>query len=774
MQNDKKRVGLRVLLFSGISCLVIATLLGVGVYGWRLSKEIENRFSARRWRLPSKVYSDSFMLYPGQRINRHLLLSRLKRLYYRPTNHRPNQKGEMRSRGETIELFLNDLDLPWRKREGFPVTIIVSETQIVQISHRESGEPIPLLELEPEELMRFFGPDREERRLISIDQVPEHVKDAFLAAEDAAFYRHYGIDPRGILRALYINLKNRGIVQGGSTITQQLAKNYFLTPERTVGRKLKEMLIAIVMEVMYEKNEILEIYLNEIYLGQKGSVSINGLGEASYFYFAKPVSELSLEEGAVIAGLVKAPNHYSPYVDKARCRNRRNSILKIMLRHKWISSQACESAQKAPVSPAGFRAYGKKAPYFMDYLTVQLQEIYPRDALSSLGLCIYTTLDTQIQRSAETALSDGLARIETKYPSLKRKDPEKPLQGAVIVMQPKTGHILAMVGGRDYSISQFNRASQAKRQPGSAFKPFVFLYGLDRYSPVSRLPNVSATYTVDGKTWHPQNYSPVEERSLSLRAALARSVNLAAVDLAMKMGIENVARSSRRFGFTTPLPPYPSLALGAMEIIPLELSRAYCAFAADGMLPFPLSLKDVADEHGKIIEGRHMRVENVISPAKAYIMNSLLHSVVTGGTAKSLTRYGIHDPVAGKTGTTNDSRDAWFVGYTPDMLVLVWVGFDDGTPMKGSGASLALPIWADLVKNIPQFSDGRWFQKPPGVVEKTVCSESGRIAVQGQCPLPVHEIFLPDQAPTGLCTLHRSRNPLKKFFEEVRDFFDKP
>jgi penicillin-binding protein 1B len=534
------------------------------------------------------------------------------------------------------------------------------------------------------------------------------------------------------------------------------------------------MLMALVMEFMYEKDEILEIYLNEIYLGQKGSVSVSGLGEASYFYFAKPVSELSLEEGAAIAGLVKAPNHYSPYVDKARCQERRSSILKTMLRHKWISRVEFESAENAPLSPAGFNTYGRKAPYFMDYLASQLLALYPKDALSSLGLSVFTTLDTQVQSAAERALSDGLTRIEKQHPSLMRKDPEKKLQGAIIVMQPKTGYILAMVGGRDYRDSQFNRAAQAKRQAGSAFKPFVFLSGLDRYSPASRLSNIPVSYKVNGKIWRPQNASPVKAETVSLRTAIALSVNLAAVDLAMKMGIEEVTRTVFRFGFSTPLVPYPSLALGAFEVAPLELSRAYCAFAADGMLPFPLSLKDVVDEYGKIIEGRHMRVENVISPGQAYMMNSLLRSVVTDGTAKSLKNFGINQPVAGKTGTTNNSRDAWFVGYTPDILALVWVGFDDGTPMKGSGASLALPIWADLVKNLPRFSSGQWFQMPPGVVEKAVCAESGRIAVKEQCPKPVREIFLSDKVPTRTCALHRNRNPLKRIFKEVKDFFNKP
>jgi penicillin-binding protein 1B len=241
----------------------------------------------------------------------------------------------------------------------------------------------------------------------------------------------------------------------------------------------------------------------------------------------------------------------------------------------------------------------------------------------------------------------------------------------------------------------------------------------------------------------------------------------------MKIGLDEVVKSASTFGFSTPLKPYPSLALGAAEVIPLELARAYCAFAADGALPFPLSLKDVTDENGKIIEGRHMSVEEVTSPAKAFIMSSLLHSVVTDGTAKSLKNHGITIPVAGKTGTTNNSRDAWFVGYTPDILALVWIGFDDGAPMQGTGASLALPIWADLLKNIPQFLSGGWFRKPSGVVEKIICSESGKVAIPGQCPKPINEIFLKSHTPVDRCTLHQNRNPFKRIVKGVKNLFNR-
>jgi penicillin-binding protein 1B len=773
-EHSKQRGKKRTLLFAfvkGTGALLLAALFAIAGYGYFLSKDIDRRFSGRRWSVPSRVYSDSMLLYPGERIDLSLLMEKLTRLGYRRTDLRPRQRGEMRVKNETIELFLKDVQLPAMKREGFPVRIDVKQGAIASISRLISGEPLYLLELAPEELMLFFGPEREQRRLISISQVPEHVKRAFLAAEDVRFYHHRGLDPRGIVRALYVNLRYRDVRQGGSTITQQLAKNYFLTPERTLSRKLKEMLMAVVMEVMFEKDEILEMYFNEIYLGQKGSVAVNGLGEAAHFYFGKSVEDLLADEGALIAGLVRAPNLYSPYVDKERCRARRDQVLASMAAQGWLSPEKLHSAVRNPVEPVGFQTYGEKAPYFIDDLSRQMQALYSPEDLSRLGISIFTTLDTEVQQAAEGALLRGLKRLEEANPALHRDEPGQKLQGAVLVMQPKTEYILAMVGGRNYSASQFNRTTQAKRQPGSAFKPFVFLAGLDHgFTPASRLSNVPTTYMVDGEQWEPRNATSLTEEEVSLRTALAASLNVATVDLAMKIGVEEVIRSASDFGFTTPLKPVPSIALGTMELIPLELARAYCAFAADGMLPHPLSIKDVFDEQGKVLERRHMSVKRVTTPEKAFIMSSLLRSVVTEGTARSILGLGLAQPMAGKTGTTDNSRDAWFIGYTPDLLALVWIGFDDGASINGTGASAALPIWADLMKHIPQHLSGNWFRTPPGVLETTVCAQTGQLAVP-LCPNPVKEHFLADHAPTEFCQQHDAMNSFRRVWNHVEEFF---
>ena len=751
---------------------IIALILGMMMaYCWYLSIQIDQRFSGRRWSIPSKVLSDTTILYPGQKINRVLFNEKLRHMGYREVAHKPEEKGELRESTSLMEIYLHDFKVPSRYKEGVPVQIRFDHNRIISIDDSNTGQPISILELEPEEVMLFFGPKRERRRLVSIDQVPGNVIHAVLAAEDHRFYEHKGLDPRGILRAIYTDLRYGSFRQGGSTITQQLAKNYFLTPKRTLIRKLKELFMSITIEMMYEKNEILEIYLNEIYMGQNGSEAINGIGEA-IFYFGKPVEKLSLAEAATLGGLIRAPNHYSPYVDKNRCRERRNVVLNSMYKQGWISDEELKTTLPLPVKTVGYAAYGKKAPYFMDYLSDQLTALYSPQDLTSLGLTIYTTLDTQVQMAAENALKKGLEALEKSNPALSRTDPQKKLQGAIIVMQPKTGYVLAMVGGRDYSVSQFNRITQARRQPGSAFKPFVYLSGLDQFTPASALSNKPRTYEIDGKEWTPQNYTPMTAECVTVRDALAKSINLATVDFAMQVGIDHIVETARSFGFSTPMRPYPSIALGSFEVIPLELARAYCPFAADGVLPFPLALKSVIDEHGNILEQRHMSIKEVTTPEKAFIMSSLLQSVVEKGTASSLKEKGITFPVAAKTGTTNDYRDAWFVGYTPDILALIWVGFDDGAPIYATGSKAALPIWADLMNALPQYVSGGWFRMPPGVVRGALCSESREPAVEDKCPHPMEEYFLADHVPEGYCPVYRQGHSFKRIINGIKGFFN--
>lgn len=732
-----------------ITAATILALIGIGIYGWHLSGDVTERFASRRWSIPSKVYTDTMLLYPGQRLDVGSFIEKLKRMGYRKSSAQPKRKGQIQHTPNGLRLFLQDLETPWKKREGFPLSIEFHENTIVSMTRIDDGAAVPLVEIDPEEIMLFFGHERERRRLVSFRQVPEHFIHAVMAAEDGRFFQHWGVDPRGILRAMVTNLRHGRIRQGGSTITQQLAKNYFLTHDRNLKRKLQEVLLAVIMELKFPKEVILEIYLNEIYLGQRGSVAINGIGEAADFYFGKPIQHLTLSESAAIAGLIKAPNGYSPYKNKKACHNRKNQVLAAMAKKTWITEKMYQSEKEVTVEPVGYTTYGNKAPYFIDYLTKQLEQLYQPEDLATLGLSIYTTIDSHVQMAAENALQNGLQRLERSIPAIKRSEPNKKLQGAVVVLQPKTGHILAMVGGRNYNESQFNRISQARRQAGSAFKPIVFVTGLDTFTPISLLSNQPKVFQVNDEEWKPKNFNENENENdqVTVRKAIEKSYNLAAIDLAVQVGLDRIIDTAVDFGFSTPFKPYPSLALGAFEVVPLELARAYCIFAAGGTATFPLALKAVSDGDGGLLEQRHLTIERKISPQKAYIMNALLRGVVENGTARSLKNRGIHWPVAGKTGTTNNNRDAWFIGYTPDILALVWVGFDNGDSIHATGSSAAMPIWAELMKTVSHHVSENDFRMPSGIIKQTVCAEEDNPVMSAACSSSYEEYFLKDNAP---------------------------
>ena len=749
--------------------LIVAAI----AYCLYLSGLIEQRFSGRKWQIPSTIYSDTTLFFPGKKVDIDYLPLKLKKLGYRRIQSMPDKKGEYSLDKSIFHIFLKNLDVPGNKRDGFPISVELNGNLIKRMTHTESDEALPIVEIGPEIIMQYFGENRELRKLVKLDDVPDYLIKAVISAEDHRYYTHFGVDPTGIIRAFFTNLRHGAIKQGGSTLTQQLAKNYFLTPERTYKRKLNELFISLVIEIKYGKDDIIEMYLNEIYFGQKGSASINGIGEAADFYFGKKVSHLTLSESAVLAGLIKGPNLFSPYANMKKCITRRNQVLKAMHKNKWISDVELDEADNETIKTIGYSRYNKTAPYFLDYVSHQLKSLYPETVLSSMGFSIYTTLDTRVQAAAEKALEAGLSRLEAKKPALKRKNPEDKLQGAVVVIQPRTGNILAMVGGRDYSVSQYNRITQAQRQSGSCFKPVIVATFLDVFRPSDLLSNEEFSYRTGESLWTPDNFSPMAQKQMSVRDMLRLSCNRAAVDLVVSGGLTRVVQNVKKFNFSTEFEPYPSIALGAFEVIPIELAMAYCSFAADGIQPYPLALKDVVDENKDVLVGKHIDIKPVISPSKAFLITSMLESVVTDGTARLLKRYGIDFPVAGKTGTTNDFKDAWFIGYTPDFLALVWVGFDNGDSVLSTGSGAALPIWAELANSIPGYISENRFTIPPGVIEKKICTESGKLAVRFKCKNTGNEFFLEENAPGIKCSMHSNESIMNRFFNGFKRVFKK-
>ncbi|PIE71376.1 MAG: penicillin-binding protein 1B [Deltaproteobacteria bacterium] len=750
----------RLVIFSGIMALILTAAACMTVF--MLSDVIRKQFDGRRWAIPSAIYSDQTLLYPGSLLKKAPFENRMHQGHFSPAADRQFfRPGEWRDLGHTIEIYIPEYAFRGKKIAAVPIRLHIRQHRITTIERMDTGAPLPMVALPPVAMAQVFGKNRELRTLVSYQHLPPHLIHAFLAAEDHRFFDHPGIDPTGIARALFHNLKGSKHLHGGSTLTQQLAKNYFLTPERTLNRKLKEVFISLAIEWAYPKETILEIYLNEIYFGQMGAIAIHGIGEAARFYFQKSVSNLSVAESAMLAGLIKGPGQYAPHRYPDRCLKRRNQVLDAMKRFGYLTEADRAVAENSPLGVRPRMRHPRIAPYFIDTVLKQITALYTPETLNSMGFSIYTTLDPEVQAAAEAAVSHGLSRITTQ---LKKKHVTTVPEAALVVMNPRTGTLLAMVGGSDYAHTQFNRITHARRQPGSCFKPILAAAALDRFSPSTLLSNTPQTYTLaDGSQWQPKNSHPIDAKQLSMRRMLADSINIAAVDLGMRIGLERVIETAEAMGLPPSMKPYPSLALGAFEVTPLEMATAYCSFAADGVRPAPLSILDICNASNAVLERRFIDMAQVLSPEKAFLVTSMLESVMTDGTGKSIRKLGVHLPVAGKTGTTSDYRDAWFIGYTPDLLALVWVGNDENAPIYHSGASAALPIWAELMRHIPNHLSGAAFSPPPGVIQRKTCCNTGEPAGWRPCRCRYDEWYL----KTGDTGTYGTTDRLKDWMQEV-------
>jgi penicillin-binding protein 1B len=673
---------------------------------------------------------------------------------YKEALKEPVLAGEFKWSDNSLVVHLRDFQFPG----------IFLPSQIVEFSFQQNTitgirgpkEEIAYLELEPMEIARLYGPERESRMLINIRQAPQHLIDAIVSIEDHRYYEHGGVDFLGMIRAMFADFRAGRVVQGGSTITQQLVKNYFLEPERSLRRKFFEISMSLVLEAQYNKDEILEMYLNEIYMGRRGNVAIHGMGEASAYYFGRNVEDLTLSEAATLAGIIRAPNNYSPLVDHQAALDRRNLVLKRMLELRKISPAQYYAARLDVLQPASSSNPAGIAPYFLDYVRRQAQELYAPEALASEGLNIYTTLQPEMAFAAETAVREGLAEIEkggVADPVPGESKPSQRLQAALIALQPKTGEIYALVGGRDYGESSFNRVLKGRCEPGSAIQPFVYLTALDRFKLCDLVPDLPVSYELDGAAWTPRNFDGRYRGRVIFREAFEQSLNAATVNLAAETGTDQVDATLRNFGIQSGLGPAPSLAMGQFGLTPIELARAYAVLANDGQMPFLISLREIVAEDGDIRARRTIDFSSVTSPAKAFLITSLLEGVVERGTGKVLKRLGIDFTCAAETGTTSEFRDSWFVGYTSDLLVLVWVGYDDNSPTGLIGAQGAAGIWARFMNLARPWIQAEEFEAPPGVVEEMICPDSGQLATAG-CKDRKLEYFLSELRSNGYCTIH--------------------
>ncbi len=583
----------------------------------------------------------------------------------------------------------------------------------------------------------------ERRTLVPYRQVPPHVVNAFVAAEDANFFKHRGVDLAAIARAAVKDILGGSFVQGGSTITQQTVKNLFLTREKSIRRKLKELILAYRMERKMSKEEILYLYLNQIYLGD----GAYGVEAAARTYFGKGVGELGLAEGALLAALPKAPTRYSPRSNPDLAKGRQRYVLRRMVEAGFLTQEEADEAYAAKIVLSPPSTFRSKAAYFLEQVRLSLMEKYGTESVYRQGLRIYTTIDTRLQEAAHDALLEGIKTME-------ERNKYEGLQGAVVALDPHTGAILAMVGGTDFAESQFNRALQARRQPGSAFKPFVYTAALSSGKTVLSMTDDSPVEFErnEEELWKPRNYDGTFLGPIPLIEALAKSRNLATIRLLNDVGVEPVLRTAKAMGIQSPIARNLSIALGSSGVTPLEMCTAYATIANEGLRPTPFFLREVRGIRGDVLERTTPAVEQAIPRDTAYIMARMMQEVIQNGTGRSAKGLGHY--LAGKTGTTNENTDAWFIGFSPDLVAGVWVGFDTPRPLgdKESAAAVALPIWMRFMRQVLPLFPNRNFPVPPGITFARVDLDTGLAFPPGSPEgilLPFRVGTVPPPVPLG-------------------------
>lgn len=732
--------------------------------------EVRDRMAGQRWEVPTKLYPQPLVLSRGQTLPPGDLGDLLDAMGY-ARRDRVKRAGEYRPAGKgRWYVFPFEGPAQTNATANERLDISLSGRKVSALKGYDSKKTLSIVEIPGLPFAEIQHGEREARRILKLEDFPQYLQDAVVAIEDRRFYSHGALDPIGITRAIVTNVTKGGIVQGGSTLTQQTAKNFFLTQERTFSRKFREVLYSVALERNYSKSEILELYLNEIYLGQQGPVSICGFGEASYHYFSKEPSQLSLSEAALLAGMIQAPNGLNPERHLKKATKRRDVVLAAMAEQGFISDAQKKEGQGQGITLRKGRYPSRVAPWFTEKVLADLGPLSDPQALSGAGFKIQTTLDWRIQKAAERALNSGLQRLG-----------KADLQGAVVVLSPSNGQVLALVGGRDFEASQFNRALSAKRQPGSAFKPLVFAAAFEElgtsFSPGYILSDEALTLSPgQGKErWSPQNFDRTFRGDVTARQTLEASLNVPTVRLAERVGINRVVDIARHAGIESacadaPALPFkgdrptkdctrsakgwqhPSLALGSKEVTPLELAAAYTAIATDGRARSTDSVTSIRDRDGaRVTREGAPPPRAVIEPEAAWMLRHMLRGVVDHGTAKSARKWGYQHPAAGKTGTTNEGRDAWFVGFDADYLVVVWVGYDDNRPTGLTGGSAAVPIWAELMKSLRGSDAPQGDSQPPRIVTREVCSTPPLLDCHS-CEETREEVYWRENAPARDCS----------------------
>ncbi|HJR61859.1 MAG TPA: PBP1A family penicillin-binding protein [Vicinamibacterales bacterium] len=742
------------LLALGIPLLLLSVV--TGYYYVTFSRMIDARLHGEFQRADPRVFARPFEVRRGQSLTARQLVERLNDLGYAQRT-RAEQPGEFTIGRDTLLVVPRDGEARGRlSRIHFVARGKNQERSGIDfIESVDGGKKSERLELSTPLITALITTGREKRRDVPLAQIHPRMVQAVLAIEDRRFYDHPGVDPIAVAGAFFTYIfGSKSYMRGGSTLTQQLVKNTFLTPERTPKRKFQEWIMSIALERRLTKDQVLELYLNDVWVGQRGSFAIHGVPEAARLFFGKDVANVTLSEAATIAGVIQSPPRHSPFNNPERSKERRNVVLKAMVDSGFIPADAATRAASEPLVVAA-RSLENEAPYFVDLISQELQDKYKVAG----AVDVYTTLDLHLQKLAQDAVREGLTHVDEILAKRKRQR----AQAALVAIDPRTGEILALVGGRSHNQSQFNRAINANRQPGSVFKPFVFLaafesalaQGRSDITPASVVIDEPTTWEFNEQTWTPANYDGQYEGAITLRRALALSRNIVTIKVAESAGYDQVAGLWRRVGAGTPPRPYPSIALGVFEATPLQVASAYTLFANGGTIRTVKPISRIVSG-GKEIPVETAVPRSVARPDTTFLVTNMMRSVINEGTGAGARAAGFTPDAAGKSGTTNDLRDAWFVGFTPELLTVVWVGLDDNQPVGLTGTQAALPIWTTFMTRALAGRTSTGFEPPEGIAFAEIDRDTGKLATPG-CPRVFREAFIQGTEPVELCYLHTFR-----------------
>lgn len=704
----ERGIGFFALIFS---VLVIGGFIAFSIYVIRLDTVIRNKFEGQRWDIPAKVFARPLEIYTNASISQANFTQELNMLGYKSSDSY-TKPGSYVNQGNSMYVHTRGFDFGDSSEPEQVLEVTFSADQVTDVRATKPSST-GIARLEPMLIGGIYPQHNEDRVLIKLNKVPKTLIEALIATEDRNFYHHHGLSIRGTARALVSNVTG-GKRQGGSTLTQQLVKNFYLSPERTLKRKVNEALMSLLLEFHYNKDEILEAYLNEVNLGQNGNYSINGYGLASQFYFGLPLRELNVAQQAYLVGLVQGPSLYNPWRNPEGALKRRNTVLNNMLVMGYLSQAEYEQESARPLGVLSKPSVGTaKFPDFLDIVRRQLRSEYQETDLTNQGLRIFTTLDPIAQTRIQDAFKASVGQLAKGNPSRLRD-----LQGAVLVSHPENGELVAAVGSTQ-DFTGFNRAVDAKRQVGSLLKPVIYLNAIEsgRYNWASRIQDRAVNVpTGSDQSWTPKNYSGGEHGEVTMAQALANSYNLSAVRLGQEFGVSAFTNKLKKFGVTSEIPSYPSVFLGAVNMSPMEMLSIYSNFATGGFKYPTRAIRSVVDANGKVLERFGLNVEQTIEPSSAYVLNYGLQQVMASGTGRSAyNSLPSSLKLAGKSGTTNDTRDSWFAGYSGNYVAVVWLGLDNNKVTGLTGSSGALPVWTNVMRqlrqqpvNLKQTDDVQW------------------------------------------------------------------